>query len=427
LLKSGFVYIFEEYFLGFNMSHNFRYIVAYLIFLLPFYAGAQSTITISGKVLDKETNEPLIFASIGVKGKSIGTVSNSLGEFDFHIPTTSKDDILVISMLGYENLQTPIINLIGRDTVIFKLNKAVQMLDEVVIQDSLDGGDIARIAMSRIEQNYPMKPFLVDGFYRDLKKIGGTYFSLLEAAVKIFDKGYEEPRNKSRLRERVALMEVRKSLGYNSRFTKYFDQNNLLEDLLLHNNIRYRQFPEDDAFYNAFKRAQTSYFNGKRVFVIAQKHPKFYLKMYIDVRNYAIIRMEYERYYDDVIIRKKRDKVSKYIYDKKTIDFKEYQGKMFVSYMNLESKVNWYDEKTDSLQFETELHQELLINKVYPNTDERIGSTEKMRRYGLQYQDEPYDKDFWNNYNVIKETPLDKKIIADLEQLGALDDQFEKY
>lgn len=427
MLKSGFVYIFEEYFLGFNMSHNFRYIVAYLIFLLPFYAGAQSTITISGKVLDKETNEPLIFASIGVKGKSIGTVSNSLGEFDFHIPASSKDDILVISMLGYENLQTPIINLIGRDTVIFKLNKAVQMLDEVVIQDSLDGGDIARIAMSRIEQNYPMKPFLVDGFYRDLKKIGGTYFSLLEAAVKIFDKGYEEPRNKSRLRERVALMEVRKSLGYNSRFTKYFDQNNLLEDLLLHNNIRYRQFPEDDAFYNAFKRAQTSYFNGKRVFVIAQKHPKFYLKMYIDVRNYSIIRMEYERYYDDVIIRKKRDKVSKYIYDKKTIDFKEYQGKMFVSYMNLESKVNWYDEKTDSLQFETELHQELLINKVYPNTDERIGSTEKMRRYGLQYQDEPYDKEFWNNYNVIKETPLDKKIIADLEQLGALDDQFEKY
>jgi len=404
-----------------------RFVFIASIFLaLPFFLHAQ-TITISGKILDKETNEPLVFASIGVKGMSIGTVSNSLGEFDFHIPPKSKDELLVISMLGYENLQTPISNLLNRDTLVFKLNKAVQVLDEVVIQDSLSGGDIARVAISRIEQNYPMRPFLVDGFYRDLKKIGGTYFSLLEAAVKIYDKGYEEPKNKSRLRERVALMEVRKSLGYNSRFTKYFDQNNLLEDLLLHNNIRYRQFPTDDSFYDKFQRAKTSYFNGRRVFVVSQRQERFFLRMYIDVRNYAVVRMEYERYYDNAIIRKKRDKVSKYIYDKKTIDFKEYQGKMYANYINLESKINWYDEKTDSLKFETELHQELLINKIYPNTDERIGSTEKMRRYGLQYQDEPYNKEFWSNYNVIKETPLDKKIIADLEQLGALDEQFEKY
>ncbi|MTI23183.1 carboxypeptidase-like regulatory domain-containing protein [Fulvivirga sp. RKSG066] len=404
-----------------------RFILIATIFVtLPFFLSAQ-TITISGKVLDKENDAPLVFASIGVKGKSIGTVSNSLGEFDFHVPPSYKDDLLVISMLGYENLQTPISNLLNRDTVVFKLNKAVQMLDEVVIQDSLSGEDIARVALNRISENYPMRPFLVDGFYRDLKKIGGTYFSLLEAAVKIYDKGYEAPKNKTRLRERVELMEVRKSLGYNSRFTKYFDQNNLLEDLLLHNNLRYRQFPEEEAFYSAFKRSKTSYFNGRKVFVIYQRQANFFLRMYIDVRNYAVIRLEYQRYYDDAIIKKKRDKVSKYIYDKKTIDFKEYQGKMFVNYMNLESKINWYDEKTDSLQFETELHQELLINRVYPNSDERIGSTQKMRRYGLQYQDEPYNKEFWSNYNVIKETPLDKKIIADLEQLGALDDQFEKY
>jgi len=400
--------------------------LATVLITLPFFLPAQ-TITVSGKVLDKEDNEALIFASIGVKGKPIGTVSNSLGEFDFHIPPECKDELLVISMLGYENLQTPISNLIGRDTVIFRLNKAVQVLDEVVIQDSLDGGDIARIAISRIEQNYPMSPFQLDGFYRDLKKIGGTYFSLLEAAVQIYDEGYEAPKNKSRLRERVGLMEVRKSLGYNSRFTKYFDQNNLLEDLLLHNNIRYRQFPEDESFYNLFKRAQTSYFNGRRVFVVSQRQSNFYLKLYVDVRNYAIIRLEYERYYDNAIIRKKRDNVSKYIYDKKIIDYKQYKGKMYVNYMNLESKINWYDEKTDSLKFETELHQELLINKVYTDPKERIASTKKMRRYGLQYQDEQYNKTFWDNYNVIKETPLDKKIVADLEQLGALDEQFDNY
>jgi len=404
------------------------------LFLLIFFTFSSlaaalyaQNITISGRVIDRESNEPLVFASIGVRGTPIGTVSNSVGEFDFHIPARYKSGILVISMLGYENFQTPVSNLLVTDTVIFKLKEATQVLDEVVVRDSLNGADIARIAISRIDENYPMKPFLVDGFYRDLKKIGGTYFSLLEAAVQIYDEGYKEPNNKDRLRERVALTEVRKSLGYNSRFTKYFDKNNLLEDLLLHNNIRYRQFPEKEVFYNAFERAKTSFFNGQRVFVISQEHSNFNLKMYVTIDNYSIIRMEYERYYDEAVIRKRRDKISKYIYDKKIIDFKEFEGKMFVNYMNLESKINWYNEKTDSLEFETELHQELLINNVYPNSDERITRSKKMRKYGLQYQDEKYNKEFWANYNVIKQTPLDRKIISDLEELGVLDDQFEKY
>ncbi|MDX1627815.1 MAG: carboxypeptidase-like regulatory domain-containing protein [Fulvivirga sp.] len=403
-----------------------RNILIIIIFLAPSVMMGQN-ITISGKVLDKEDGSPLVFASIGIKGKPIGTVSNSLGEFDFHIPAKYKNELLVISMLGYENLQTPISNLINRDTIIFKLNKVVQLLDEVVIEESLSGAEIAQIAVSRIEQNYPMSPFLMDGFYRDLKKIGGTYFSLLEAAVKIYDEGYEEPRNKRRLRERVALTEVRKSLGYNNRFTIYFDKTNLLEDLLLHNNIRYRLFPDDPSYYTGFKRIKTSYFNGRRVFVVQLKEASLNLRMYIDVKNYAIIRLEYERFYDNLIVKKKRDKVSKYIYDKNTIDFKSYEGKMYLSYMNLESKINWYDEQTDSLQFETELHQELLINKIYPNADQRIKGTKKMKRYGLQYQDEPYNREFWENYNVIKETPLDKKIIADLEKLGALEEHFKNY
>lgn len=389
-----------------------------------FFALGQSSITISGKILDKETNEPLIFASIGVRGKPIATVSNSIGEFDFHIPSNYKNEILVISMLGYENVEAPIRNLLRKDTVILRLNKAVQMLNEVIIQDSLTGGDIVSIALSRIEQNYPMTPFLLDGFYRDLKKVGGIYFSLLEAAVKIYDEDYKEPRNKMRLRERVALMEVRKSLGYNNKFTKYFDQSNLLEELLLHNNIRYRQFPTEQVFFDSFKRLRTSYYNGHHVFVVSID-AGYNLKLYIGTQNYAIIRMEFERNYSDEVIRRKKNLVSKYISDRKVIDFKEYEGKMYLNYMNLTVKVNWYDEKTNKLKFETELYQELLINKVHPNPTERIGSTEKMKRYGLQYQDEKYNKEFWNGYNVIKDTPLDKEIVTDLEKLGNLEEQFE--
>ncbi|ELR72621.1 putative outer membrane protein [Fulvivirga imtechensis AK7] len=356
----------------------------------------------------------------------MGTVSNKIGEFDFHIPAEHKNGRMVISMLGYESMEALIQNLMGRDTLIFRLNKAVKVLDEVIIKDSLSGGDIVSIAISRIEQNYPMTPFMLDGFYRDIKKVGGIYSSLLEAAVKIYDEDYKEPRNKIRLRERVALIEVRKSLGYNNKFAQYFDQKNLLEELLLHNTVRYRQFSDEALFFDSFKRQKTSFYNGRRVHVVALRSDDYFLKMYIGVNNYAIIRLEYERVYPaDWVVKKKNSIFSRYVSDKKVIDFKEFQGKMYLNYMNLTSKINWYNEKSGDLKFETELYQELLINKVYTEPDERIASSRKMRRYGLQYQDQRYNKEFWDNYNVIKETPLDQEIVRDLEKSGGLDEQFD--
>ena len=50
-----------------------------------------------------------------------------------------------------------------------------------------------------------------------------------------------------------------------------------------------------------------------------------------------------------------------------------------------------------------------------------------MRNYGLQFQDRPYNKKFWDNYNFIKETPLDHEILHDLEKLAPLREQFEEY
>lgn len=388
--------------------------------LVACFAEAQ-TLTISARVVDRESKDPIIFASIGLKNRPIGTISNLQGEFDFHIPVEYRNDILVINMLGYESYEAPAWT-ISSDQVI-EMTKSTQLLEEVIISDSLRGGDILGIALRRVEENYPMKPFMMDGFYRDIKEVGGTYVSLLEAAVKIFDEDYQAPRNKFKLRERVALQEVRRSLGYENKFTAYFDEGNLLEDILLHNNIRYRQFPEEEVFFKSLVREKNTIFNGREVFVISQLHD-YKLILFIDKENYGIIHLEYENNEQEVI-KKRRGLVSKFVNLKRVIDFKPYNGKLFLNYITLESKINWYDRRTDELQFETKLHQQLLINRIYPDTEEYIGTTEKMKNYGLQYQDLPYNKGFWDNYNVIKESPLDRKIIKDLEKEVPLEKQFE--
>ncbi len=383
---------------------------------------AQNSV-ISGLVIDEETREPLIFASVGIKGRPIGTITNLRGEFDFHFPSEYRNEVFVISMLGYASFETRAFALFNNPSLVIVLTRTTQVLNEVVISDTLNGGEIMKVALDRISTNYPVTPFMMDGFYRDIKKIGGTYVSLLESAVKIYDEDYFEPRNKFKLRERVLLLEVRRSLGYSTKFTSYFDEGNLLEDLLLHNNVRYRQFPEEDIFFTSLVRDKDSYYNGHPVYVI--RHTQDYqLILFIDKSNYSIIHLEYENNSTQPIT-KKRGMESRFVGIKKVIDFREYNGKMFLNYLTVDSKINWYDIKTNELKFETELSQQLLINQVKPNTEERIGSTEKMKNYGLQFHDLPYNKKFWDNYNVIKETPLDIKITEDLEKQGSLDKQFQ--
>ncbi|MBX2964643.1 MAG: carboxypeptidase-like regulatory domain-containing protein [Cyclobacteriaceae bacterium] len=390
--------------------------------LLTWQLHAQK-VTVSGKVTDKETGEPLPFATVGIVGKPIGTISNLQGEFDFHIPQEYRNDILVINMLGYQSYEAPVWSISSKGQVVIELSKSTTVLNEVVIRDSLSGGDIFRIALDRIEQNYPMTPFMLEGFYRDIKKVANTNISLLEAAVKIYDEDYAEPRNKFKLRERVRLLEVRKSLGYESKFTSYFDQVNLLEDLLLHNDVRYRNFPQEEIFFNQLERMPNTTFHGNEVYVVSLTG-EYNLTVYIDKETYGILHLSFENNLmnDD---QRKKSMISRFVYVKREITFNKIDNKFYLGYISMNSRVNWYDIKTNELKFETSLYQQLLINQVTPNADERIRSTEKMRNYGLQFQDKPYNKEFWDNYNLIKDTPLDKKVLEDLEKGGSLEKQFE--
>lgn len=382
-------------------------------------------ITITGKVVDAETKEALPFASVFIIGKTVGVVSNMQGEFDFHIPADMRNDILAVSMIGYKTFEAPAWSLLNDSKpAVIELQTMAVLLNEVVVRDTLRAGEILKLAISRIEQNFPMEPFLMEGFYRDLKNLGGTYISLLEAAVKIYDDNYAEPRNKYKLRERVALKEVRRSLGYSSRFTAFFDKDNLLEDLLLNNNVRYRQFPEEDDFFKTLKFEEDTHYNNREVFVVSHTRD-FLLRVYIDKETYGIMHLEYINEHQEDL-EKVRGLESKFAKVKRIIDFKFIEGKLYLNYLTVTSQVNWYDLNTGDLKFEAELQRQLLINKINPKSKERISLSQKMKGYGLQYQDLPYNKTFWDNYNVIKATPLDKKIIEDLEREEPLEKQFRE-
>ncbi len=96
------------------------------VILMSGFVSAQ--IKISGKVTDLTTNEPLIGASVVIKGTTTGTFTDVNG--DFSITAQNESDELLASFVGY--LSDNVV--IGKQTQInFALVKDVTELDDVVI------------------------------------------------------------------------------------------------------------------------------------------------------------------------------------------------------------------------------------------------------------------------------------------------------
>lgn len=75
--------------------------ITLLLLLLPLLAAAQSTI--SGRVVDETTGQPLAYVNIGIVGAGVGTVSAMDGSFSFRLPQTLEKSKLRLSLLSYES------------------------------------------------------------------------------------------------------------------------------------------------------------------------------------------------------------------------------------------------------------------------------------------------------------------------------------
>ncbi len=89
------------------------------------WAGAQSR-TISGKVVSAENEEPIIGATISVKGTTSGTISDADGAFRISIP--SQASILVVSFIGTKPVEVE-----AKEGVVVRLVFSDSELDEVVV------------------------------------------------------------------------------------------------------------------------------------------------------------------------------------------------------------------------------------------------------------------------------------------------------
>lgn len=88
-----------------------------LLFSLDLSVFAQGTIT--GRIINSETNEKVPYVSIGIEGKTTGTVSNNAGEFSLKISENiSPSDSITFSSIGFKTVKFALADLSEMDNKI---------------------------------------------------------------------------------------------------------------------------------------------------------------------------------------------------------------------------------------------------------------------------------------------------------------------
>jgi hypothetical protein len=150
-----------------------------------------------GRLLDAQTQEPVPFATVRVKGNALGVISNMDG--GFQIPQKFKDlgGFLVISCMGYETREIPLDAFLPDQIGIVRLGPGVLQLSEAVVRAAkikrLSARAIVRRAIAAIPKNYPTHTFSTVGYYRDYQIRDSNYINLNEAILEVFDQGFQMP------------------------------------------------------------------------------------------------------------------------------------------------------------------------------------------------------------------------------------------
>jgi len=123
------------------------FIISILIFYYSFSVYCQK-VEIAGKVTD-ETGEPLIFASVALKGSIDGTTANEKGEFSF-LTTVKGQQTLVGSYIGYQSCIKDIF--IEEENIYVDLiltSKITQFQEVIITAGSFEASDVKRAVVLR--------------------------------------------------------------------------------------------------------------------------------------------------------------------------------------------------------------------------------------------------------------------------------------
>lgn len=386
---------------------NFFIITLLLVFSQ--FLSAQESIAILGTIRNAETFESIEFATIGIKGKAQGTISNEIGEFSFIIEEPSAKDEIVFSAIGYEATSI-LLSAIIEDSAALEilLEPATYSLDEIVVT-GVNPLEIVEKALEGIYKNYPTSPHLLKGFYREYMEEDGEYVRLVEAAVDIIEDGYRVKGKNVHSREKVLVKQIRNADEYRIFDAYFYDGLNYM----LNENIAgynpggvLNTYPASDW---RFEFEEKTLVEGEETYVISfiprsEKYARPSGLVYLSTKDYSIIKMKWsinnaldswlKKYYADTVYVEHKNWEADFSY-------RRYKDKMYLNYIKHTRAYEVIESDSNKTRHTVNVFSELLINDINSITTRAFTDTKPVKDYNKAYfSDRPYDKEFWDGYNL---------------------------
>jgi len=118
-----------------------------------------------GLVIDGKTKKPLEYASISVSNSNISTISNLDGVFLIKVPTSMKNEKVVITYMGFQNKTIPLSSF-GADELKISMQESFEKLPDVNLVEA-NAVSVLRKVIERKKDNSYLEPIIAKSFYRE--------------------------------------------------------------------------------------------------------------------------------------------------------------------------------------------------------------------------------------------------------------------
>lgn len=262
------------------------------------------TVSIKGKIVDKQTLEAVPFAHVIIENTQIGAISDLYGDFILNYPRQYQTSMLRISCLGYKPIKISL-HSVKQSASKIMLEQNVVQLNEVIVKPE-DPLDLLKEAVRKIPENYDTTANMLSGYYKMSSLLADKTIKYTEAFIDIFkfpDHGYRE--DGKPLGDSISLREVRIKASE----IKDWKLNAMLPWEKSIYNLPHRDVVKEfSSEKNAFNKFVRSYkfdiekmilINGRRTFKIRvtpkknKKHAYWNGHIYIDELSMAFVKVDF--------------------------------------------------------------------------------------------------------------------------------------
>ncbi|MDP4277115.1 MAG: carboxypeptidase-like regulatory domain-containing protein [Bacteroidota bacterium] len=361
--------------------------------------------TLSGHITDAETGESAPFATVRVEKLGLGTVTNADGDWTLRLPVSAAREPVSFKYVGYITQTYNISKL--PDHSIIRLRQSNFELSQVVVTPDKKF-EILRAAWKAIPQNYPVKPTLTKGFYRETERVNDTLFLYFnEAILNVYKNTYRNDQN-------FGQIEVEKS------------RKNVFPGIDSINDVRFYggpHFPNDlDIVFSRWDFMKPSDFKNwyydlegmykdslSEVYTISFRHKvnpntNFQGRMFIDANSYAYIGFELKRMGIDYLDPEDISTSVNYISGTTTIKigYTEKDGRQFLNHINYKTsgyntaskKRIFKDIEYITTNIQTDSVRSIPFDRQFDYTDI------------LSIKADNYDQTYWKDYNILQESKV---------------------